>query len=335
MTPGETPITRGVSRRCVLRAAGASTLPLAGCTTRRDGNPDGDGSGSTAGVIDISGSSTVYPVTVAMAELFNHDHPDVDISVSRDGTSGGFENAFIPGRSDINNASRPITPDEVERCRATGFEPIEFLIARDALTIVVHTANEWVDCIDLDTLGAIWSPEDPPRTWADVDPDWPAEPFDLYGPASTSGTFDYFTEHVVGEAGAIRSDFEGTEEDDNIAHGVQGNRYAMGYLPFAYYTNNPEQTKALALDAGDGCVEPSLETAKSGAYSLARPLFIYVNSRSLEEKPSVRAFVRFYIENATRDDLVAEQIGYVPIAEAEADDHLRTLDDYAPDGENR
>lgn len=315
-------------------------LGLAGCTRRTDGDGGGgdgdDGGGGDGGdgggskTINVSGSSTVYPVTTAMVELFNEEAPEVNISVSRDGTSAGFQNAFIPGDSDINNASRPITEEERQDCLDNGFEPIELLVARDALTIIVNNDNDWVDCITIDELRQIWSPDTAPETWQEVRDDWPDEPFDLYGAATTSGTFDYFTEQVVGEVGSIRSDFEGTEEDDLIAQGVDGNEHAMGYLPFAYYTNNKEETKALELDEGDevGCVEPSLENAKSGDYGLARPLFIYVNSQRLQEKPALQNFVQFYIENATRDELLAEQIGYVPIDEDTAQQHLDTIAEY-------
>jgi len=314
------------NRRRFLIASGAlGAAGLAGCTSRDGG---GGGDGGDAGTIDISGSSTVYPVTTAMVELFRDENPGVDISVSRDGTSGGFENAFVPGDSDINNASRPITEEERQQCVDNGFEPIELLVARDALTVVVNNANDWVDCIGIDELARIWRPDDPAETWADVRDDWPAEEFDLYGAATTSGTFDYFTEQVVGEAGEIRSDFEGTEEDDLIAQGVDGNEYAMGYLPFAYYTNNEDGTKALELDEGDGCVAPSLENAKSGDYGLARPLFIYVNSERLADKPALQEFVSFYIENATRDDLLAERIGYVPSGEDVAEENRRAVAEY-------
>lgn len=314
----------GVGRRSVLTAAGSMVAAgVAGCT--RAQVDDG-----LSGSIDVSGSSTVYPVTTAMQELFADEHPDVDISVSRDGTSSGFENAFVPGRSDVNNASREITDEEVQQCQANGFEPVEFLVARDALTVVVNNDNDWIEdgCLSVEDLATIWSPETAPETWADVNDDWPDEELDLFGPATTSGTFDYFTEHVVGEAGKIRSDFEGTEEDDLIAQGVQDSRYALGYLPFAYYTNNPEKTQALALDDGSGCVQPSLENAKSGDYSLARPLFIYVNGEHLREKEHLQAFVEFYVENTDRDDLLADRIGYVPMDEQQVQDNLAKLREY-------
>ena len=311
-----------VGRREVLVAAGSLLVGgVAGCTRAQV-------KGGLSEPIDISGSSTVYPISTAMQELFADEHPDVDISVSRDGTSGGFENAFIPGKSDVNNASRPITEAEAQQCRDNGFEPIEFLVARDALTVVVNNDNDWVDCIGLDALRESWSPESPPETWADVNPDWPDEELRLFGPATTSGTFDYFTEHVVGEAGKIRSDFEETEEDDLIAQGVQDSRYAMGYLPFAYYTNNPEETTAIALEGDSGCVDPSLENANSGAYSLARPLFIYVNGDKLRQEEALQEFVRFYVENAHRKDLLADRIGYVPMSDQQVQENLAKLQEY-------
>jgi len=313
---------RGVSRRNFIAASGtAGALALAGCTTD-PGSGNGTDSG-LSGSIDISGSSTVYPQTTAMQELFNEEHPDVDISVSRDGTSGGFENAFIPGKSDINNASRSIKESEIEQCEENGFTPLEFLVSRDALTVIVNNENDWVDDITLEELRTIWSPDTAPETWQEIRSEWPDEPFDLYGAATTSGTFDYFTETVVGEEDSIRSDFEGTEEDDLIAQGVEGNEYAMGYLPFAYYTNNPDATKALSVDG----VEPSLQNAKRGDYELARPLYIYVRDDRLANAAHVEAFVRFYVENSVRGDLVAERIGYVPISEEQKSDHLSKVDD--------
>lgn len=291
----------------------------------------GCGGGSEDGLsgeINISGSSTVYPLTTAMAEEFQKEHPNVRLSITRDGSSGGFENAFLPGRSDINNSSRPIHESELREAEERGFEIIEFQVARDALTIVVNDENDWVgDCIKIDTLREIWSPETAPETWRDVDPSWPDEEISLYGPASTSGTFDYFTNHVIGETGKIRSDFEGTEEDDLIAQGVQGDRYAHGYFPYAYYMNNPDEVRAIALDDGseNGCVEPNLENAASGRYSLARPLFIYVNKQKLQGNEALQKFVRFYVEKTQDEQLVAEDIGYVPMSDQDVPKHLEKL----------
>jgi len=309
-------------RRFIASSTAIGALALAGCTS--DG---GSGSDGLSGSIRISGSSTVYPIAQEMSRQFREENPDVEFDLTRDGSSGGFENVFIPGDSDINNASRPIADSEVEACEENGFDPVEFFIAQDALTIVVNNENDWIDSLSLDQLKEIWSPETAPELWSDVNSDWPDEPFDLYGPATTSGTFDYFTETVVGEEGSIRSDFEGTEEDDLIAQGVEGNRYAMGYLPFAYYTNNPEGTTALSLSDGGDPVEPSLEGAQSGNYPLARPLFFYANSQKLQEKPHLQEFIRFYVESAA-EDFVADDIGYVPASQQMVDDNLSTLDEY-------
>lgn len=314
-----------ISRRKLIAAVGGvGAAALAGCTS--DGGDGGSDGGSLSGEIRISGSSTVYPVAQEISRRFTQDHPDVAFNLTRDGSSGGFENVFIPGDSDINNASRPISTEEVTRCRDNGFEPVEFFVAQDALTIVVNNDNDWIDSITIEDLRTIWSPDTAPERWSDVDPDWPDEPFDLYGPATTSGTFDYFTEAVVGEEDKIRDDFEGTEEDDLIAQGVNGNRYAMGYLPFAYYTNNPDTVKALSIGTGGSDpVAPSLEGAQSGNYPLARPLFFYANMTKLQEKNHLQEFIRFYVNEAD-EDYVAQDIGYVPSSDQMVEDNLANLE---------
>jgi phosphate transport system substrate-binding protein len=349
-----------VSRRKFILATGAAgTAALAGCTSGDgsggsdggDGGSGGDGeSGSNndgssgsggeedtetsseelSGDIRISGSSTVYPVAQEVTRQFAEQNPDVSFNLTRDGSGGGFENVFIPGDSDMNNASRPIGEDELQRCRDNGIEPVEFFLAQDALTVVVNNEADFIDSISLEDLGTIWSPDAAPETWADVNSDWPDEPFDLYGPASTSGTYDYFTETVIGETEAdqpIRSDFEGTEEDDLIAQGVAGNEYALGYLPFAYYVNNPDTVKALSLsEGGSDPVEPSLEGAKSGNYPLARPLFTYGHMGKIQEKNHLQAFIEYYINEAD-EDYVAEDIGYVPASDQMVEDNLTALEE--------
>ena len=327
MASSHDPTEDGITRRRSLAAlAGAGALALAGCTSddgSSSGSSDGgssdggsdDSSQALSGDIRISGSSTVYPVAQEVTRSFAEQNSDVDFNLSRDGSGGGFENVFIPGDSDINNASRPIKDEEVQRCRDNGIEPVEFFVARDALTVVVNNDADFIDSITLEELATIWSPDTAPELWSDVNSDWPDEPFDLYGPASTSGTYDYFTETVIGETEAdqpIREDFEGTEEDDLIAQGVQGNVAALGYLPFAYYVNNPDSVKALSLsvDGGDP-VEPSLEGAASGNYPLARPLFFYGNMDMIQEKNHLQAFLEYYINEAD-EEYIANTIGYVP-----------------------
>lgn len=322
MAHDSTRLSGGVSRRKLLLSSGAvGATALAGCSSTNTGKSE-----SLSGDIRISGSSTVYPIAQEVTRKFKGNHKGVSFNLTRDGSSGGFKNVFIPGDSDINNSSRPIADEEVRQLRDNGIEPVEFTVAQDALTVIVNNENDWVDSMSIETLRKIWSPDTAPKTWADVNSEWPDEPFDLYGAATTSGTFDYFTEAVVGEEGSIREDFEGTEEDDLIAQGVEGNKYAMGYLPFAYYTNNPDSTTALSLsEGGSDPVEPSLEAAQSGNYPLARPLFFYGNMNKLQEKKHLQEFVRYYVKQAD-EDFVSEEIGYVPSTEQMVEDNLNALE---------
>jgi phosphate transport system substrate-binding protein len=332
----------GLTRRNALKTlGGAGAVAVAGCTSNGNGNGGGNGNGNgngngtengdmqLSGSVRVSGSSTVFPIAQEVGRKFaseqNGVHPEVNFELSKDGSGGGFRNVFIPGDSDINNASRPIKDSERQDCEDNGITPIGFQIAQDALTIVVNNDNDWVDEMAVDTIGEIWSPDSKPETWADVNSEWPDEPFDLYGAATTSGTFDYFTEAVVGEEGKIREDYEGTERDDQIANGVSSNQYAMGYLPFAYYTNNPDSVTALKVSEGGGeAVEPSLDAAQSGDYPLARPLFFYVNDNKLGEKVTLQEFCTFYIEESGKD-YIASDIGYVPSGDSRVQDNLDKL----------
>jgi phosphate transport system substrate-binding protein len=278
--------------------------------TGGQGQQSGDGE-QLSGEVRIAGSSTVYPVSVAMAEEFVKMNPDVNIPVQSTGTGGGFNNFFIPGKTDINDASREIKQSEIDAAKANGIEPIEFQVASDGVTMVVNPNADWIDDVSIDQLAEIWGPDDPPTMWNEVNSSWPEQEFELYGPTSSSGTFDFFTETVVGEEDASRSDFQGTEQDNTIVQAVSGSEGAMGYFGLAYYLENESRVKALAVDG----VKPSIETAKSGEYPLSRPLFIYVAKNSLE-RPEVRAFLRFYLENI--DGEIIRQIGYVPMTEEDA-----------------
>ena len=305
-----------LSRREFLAAAGVGTaVGLAGCTSvfARD-----------ARAVNIAGSSTVFPVTEAVGSAFTQLHPGVTVSISMTGTGGGFSNFFCPGMTHINNASREIAESEVEHCAENGVEPIEFTIATDALTVVVNPNADWIDCMTVEELRQIWRADGAER-WSDVREEWPDEEIELYGADTTSGTFDYFKEAIIGEEANHRGDYYATERDRTIVQGVRGSEYAMGYFGFAYYSENPEKIKAVAIDSGDGCVEPSLETAMNGEYApLSRPLFIYVAKNALSE-PEVRNFVRFYIQRAATD-LVSE-VGYVPITDEQREENLTRLED--------
>lgn len=305
-------------RRFISGTSAAGAALIAGCTERNPAQTGGSGSngggddGPLSGTIEISGSSTVYPLCVAVAEKFRRQHPQVNVNIRSTGSGGGFANYFCPGDTSFNNASRPIAESETESCRDNGITPIELSVATDAVTVVVNNEADWVDCITTEELQQIWEPNGA-TLWSDVRSEWPDEEFELYGPASTSGTFDYFTEVIVGEGGESRQDYQSTEDDNTIITGVSGSEYAMGYLGFAFFRENTERVKGLAIDNGDGeCVEPSLDAAKSGTYSpLARPLFTYPAKEALTRR-EVAEFARFFVKQSAVQELVTGEVGYVP-----------------------
>jgi len=270
-----------------------------------------DGGRPVEGKVLVDGSSTVYPITEAIAEWFVEEYPNVDVFVGISGTGGGFER-FIRGEIDVNDASRRIKPVEAEAARKNGVEWIEIPIAIDGIVIAVNTENSWAQCISLEELKSIWEPESKVSKWSDVRPEWPDEEIRLYGPGPDSGTFDYFTETVIGEAGSSRTDYVASEDDNVLVEGVAGEKYALGYFGYAYYYENSDKLKALSIMVNGTCIEPSIDNIKSFIYPLARPLYIYVNKESFESKEGVREFVLFYLENAAR---AAKAVGYVPFSD--------------------
>lgn len=324
----EGPVTR---RRFVAGISLAGLGAVAGCTTNPNlGNANGGTgdcapSGTLSGGIDIAGSSTVFPLAKAISVAFQDQHSQVEISLSSTGTGGGFENFFCQGETDFNNASRQILDAERNRCSGNGIEPLELRVATDAITVIVNNDADWVECMTVEELRQIWKPNGA-KQWSDVRQEWPDEPINLFGAADTSGTFDYFTKSIVGEEGKQRNDYQATEKDNTIVQGVSGDRYAMGYLGFAYYRSNQEAVKAIAIDNGDSCVEPEIETAKTGAYQpLSRPLFTYVSKPALE-KPQVAEFARFFVEQSTNEEIVTEQVGYVPNTDDRMNEQLGALE---------
>jgi phosphate transport system substrate-binding protein len=278
-----------------------------------DGEASGGGGGDLSGSIRIDGSSTVAPLTEAIAEEFEAANSGVKVTVGTSGTGGGFEK-FCEGETAISDASRAIEPEEVEACEKGGIEFEEVRVATDALTVVVNPENP-VNCLTVEQLGVIWGPDSKASSWSEV----PGlkEEFDeelqLFGPGTDSGTFDYFTEEINGEEGASRKDYNNVGENDNATvTGVQGAPGGMGYFGFSFYQENEGTLKALEVDGGKGCVAPSPETAQADEYvPLSRPLFIYPSAAALK-KPEVKGFVDFYLENA--DDL-AEAVGFIPLTE--------------------
>ena len=267
--------------------------------------------GGTTESVSVDGSSTVFPLTEAVAEEFMEDTQGARVNVGVSGTGGGFSK-FLRGDIAINDASRPISPEEIEKAAQNGVEYIEIPIAYDGLAVVVHPENDWVECVTAGELEELWAPNSSIDRWSQLRDDFPDRPIDLYGPGTASGTYDYFTEAIVGEAEASRSDFTASEDDNVLVQGIKGTETSLGYFGLAYYENNAGDLKALGVDpdqpnSGAPCVTPSAETVQNGTYRpLSRPLFIYVNPAKVT--PTVETFVEFYLQNAGE---LASDVGYV------------------------
>ncbi len=262
-----------------------------------------------SGDIITAGSSTVYPLSERMAERFQEEGFQGQITVDSIGSGAGFERFCVAGETDISNASRPIKPSEVENCRKIGREPIEFRVGTDALAVVVSKENDFVDNLTLEELALVFSTAE---TWQDVRPEWPAEPILRFSPGTDSGTFDFFVEHIFDkdEAPLLQAANLNLSEDDNVlVQGVEGSPYAIGYFGFAYYLHNQDRLRAVPIEG----VEPSGQTAEDGSYPLARPLFIYSDAGIMQAKPQVAAFINFYLTHVN-DEI--EDVGYFPASTA-------------------
>lgn len=263
-------------------------------------------------LIRIDGSSTVFPITEAVAEEFQKaTRGTVRVTVGISGTGGGFKK-FCRGETDVQDASRPISASEMEVCRLSGIQYHELPVAFDALTVAVSPQATWIDTITVAELKQMWDPSAQGRVmkWTQVRSSWPEIPLKLFGAGSDSGTFDYFTEAVVGKAKASRGDYTASEDDNTLVQGIANDKHALGYIPFAYYEPNKKRLKAVAVDGGNGPIIPSRETVENGSYQpLSRPMFIYVSSKSAE-KPEVKRFVEFYLAQAPS---LVPQVKYVPL----------------------
>jgi phosphate binding protein len=311
-----------LSVRAGLAVLAAAALVLAGC----GGQPEGN-AGGVSGSVTADGSSTVAPLTEAAADLFRDVSPAVNVTVATSGTGGGFQK-FCAGETDISDASRPIQDEEIAQCAANGVEYTEIIMANDGLSVVVNPENDWVQCLTVEQLNTIWGPEAEGRisSWNQVDPAFPDEPLALYGAGTDSGTFDYFTEAINGQEGAIRTDYSPSEDDNVTIQGVQGSRGAMGFFGLSYAEENPEAVRIVEVDGGGGCVAPSPETVQNGSYQpLGRPLFIYVSNASYAEKPQVKEFVDFYVENEAEIADAALFIGLTEEQKATAQDSLASV----------
>ncbi|MGB7841588.1 MAG: PstS family phosphate ABC transporter substrate-binding protein [Salinimicrobium sp.] len=284
----------------------ALALSVMSCGNNKKDNANDSGS------ISIDGSSTVYPITEAVAEEFRAEDPNVNVTIGVSGTGGGFKK-FGRGETDISDASRPIKDAEKTAAQKNNIDFVQLEVAYDGLAVVINPENDWVECMTVEELKKLWSPEAQGTItrWNQIRPEWPDEEIHLFGPGVASGTFDYFTEAIVGESGNSRGDYTASEDDNVLVQGVAGDKYGLGFFGLAYYEENQDKLKMIAVDGGEGCVEPSVESVSSGKYApLSRPLFIYVNSSSVQNNPKVVDFVNFYLNEAPT---LLKDVGYVPL----------------------
>lgn len=276
--------------------------------------------GQLSGSVSIDGSSTVYPISEAIAEEYTIANPQVRVTVGESGTGGGFKK-FSRGEIDINDASRSIKPNEIDLCKENGIDFLELLVAYDGMAIVVNKKNTWINDITISELKKLWEPAAQGKItkWSQIRPEWPDRDIHLYGAGTSSGTFDYFTEAVMGEAKSCRGDYTASEDDNVLVQGVASDENALAFFGLSYYENNKDKLKLVPVDDendanGTGPMLPTVESVKDKSYSpLSRPLMIYVNSKAAE-RAEVQDFVTFYLENAT---FMAKEVGYIPLTDVE------------------
>lgn len=291
---------------------------MVGCT---NGQTD-ERSSNLSGTVKIDGSSTVFPVSQAVAEEFMKKFPRVQVTVGESGTGGGFKK-WVVGEIDIADASRPIKDEEKQEAAKKNIQPVELPIAYDGIAIVVNKNNNFANDITVEELKKIWEPNSKVKLWSDVRPEWPKKPIKLYGPGTSSGTFEYFTEEIVGEPKKSRTDYTASEDDNALVKGIQGDQYSLGYFGYAYYKENKDSLKVLKVNAGKGPVEPNEKTIENGTYEpLSRPIFIYPSSEALTKKPEVKEFVRFYLEVAKT---IIPEVGYVPLSDQKYKELLKKV----------
>lgn len=294
------------------------------------------GSGSdnqVSGKIEIDGSSTVYPITEAVAEEFRSEAPEVRVTVGVSGTGGGFKK-FCKGETDISDASRTIHEGEVKKCSRKGIEYVPLKVAYDGMAVVANPENDWLDSITVKELKKIWKPaaQNKIDKWSQIRSEWPDKEMNLYGPGTASGTYDYFTEAVIGKSGKSRGDYMASEDDNVLVQGVSGDKYALGFFGLAYFEENADKLKLVGVDNGSGAVLPSIETVKSDEYKpLSRPLYIYVRKKAAKRE-EVQKFVQFYLKNA--GDL-AKSAGYVAMPDEEYKKQLKKFNKFAGIDDNQ
>ncbi len=322
----------GSTRIKMAAALAIPTLLLTACGGQNEDTPTDAGSGSagaagSTGEVRIDGSSTVGPLSAAAGELFKAtpEGAAINVTVGQSGTGGGFKK-FCAGETDISDASRPIKDEEAADCAANGIEYASIPVANDALTVIVNKENTWATCLTVEELATIWAPasEGKVTNWNQVRSDFPDVALELYGAGTDSGTFDYFTDVINGEEGASRTDYNPSEDDNVTVTGVKGTEGGLGYLGYSYFEENMDSVNAVEIDAGDGCVAPSAETASNGTYvPLSRPLFIYPSKASMASKSQVSDFVQFYVAN---DAAIAEKALFIPLSDQQVTEAQTALD---------
>lgn len=264
------------------------------------------------GRVVVDGSSTVYPITEAVAEEFGNEYKKVKVTIGVSGTGGGFKK-FVQGEVDINNASRPIKEKELLTAEKNGIKPIDLPVAYDGISVVVNPKNTWMDMLTAHELHKIWNANSSIMQWSDIRPDWPQRKIKLYGPGADSGTFDYFTEKVNGKSRVSRNDYTASEDDSVLVKGVAGDLDSLGYFGFAYYEENKTKLKVLKIQDGDKkAIAPNLESIADGSYYLSRPIYIYVSQKAAQTKPALRSFITFYLKNAQH---LVKDVGYIPLSD--------------------
>jgi phosphate transport system substrate-binding protein len=300
---------------------------LAACGSK-DSNQANEGTENAKlkGEIKIDGSSTVYPITEAVAEEFRNQQGDVKVTVGVSGTGGGFKK-FGRGEIDINDASRPIKDKEDSLCKASNINYLQLKVAFDGLVVVVNKENTWVNDLTVEELKKMWEPgaQEKITKWNQIRKEWPATELKLYGPGVASGTYDYFTEAVVGKSGSSRGDYTASEDDNVLVQGISGDKNGIGFFGLAYYQENADKLKLIPINNGKGAISPSVETVKNGTYApLSRPIFIYVTGTAAQ-RPEVAEFVKFYLANAS--SLVAD-VGYIPLTDDEYKSEAAKFNDF-------
>ncbi|MED4877822.1 PstS family phosphate ABC transporter substrate-binding protein [Anoxybacillus geothermalis] len=314
-------------KRLMLSSLLGGTMMIAAACGGGNGAQENEADSGSAtkelsGEVIMDGSSTVYPIAEAAAEEYMREQPNVKVSVSASGTGGGFEK-FTKGETDFSNASRPIKEEEKQAAADNGIEFQEFQLAYDGISVVVNKENDWVDYLTVDELKKMWTEDGTVKKWSDIRPGWPDEEIKFFSPGHDSGTYDYFDE-VILEGKELVKTAQLSEDDNILVRGVEGDQYAIGYFGYAYYLENKDKLKVVPIDGGNGPVEPTNETIETGKYTpLSRPLFTYVNVKSLKEKPQVYDYMEFLLETA--GDL-AEEVGYVRLPEEKYKEQLETLE---------